>query len=278
MSIRILCLGEIVGRPGIHTIKSVVKNLKAEKNIDLVIANGEGATNGFGLGKNHAIQLLKLGIDVLTGGEKIYFKMDMVDYIERNSSILRPANYPMGTPGRGIRYVKLPGTEITVAVITLLGNSDFPRTHLANPFSLATVLVEKARQETPFIIMQFHASTTAEKNTMAFHLDGKVTAMVGTHSKTLTADARVFPQGMAMITDNGRCGSLMSVGGFAPDREIEKLITQIPVRSMECWDALEAQGVLIEADASGKAVSIETLRIPVPTPEQHAASGVSDEE
>ncbi|AEC02784.1 TIGR00282 family metallophosphoesterase [Parasphaerochaeta coccoides] len=278
MSIRILCLGEIVGRPGIHTVKSVVRNLRTEKNINLVIANGEGATNGFGLGKNHAIQLLKLGIDILTGGEKIYFKMDMVDYIERNSSILRPANYPMGTPGRGIRYVKLPGSGVTVAVITLLGTTDFPRTHLANPFALAASMVEKARQETPFVIMQFHASTTAEKNTMAFHLDGKVTAMVGTHSKVLTADARIFPQGTAMITDNGRCGSTMSVGGFAPDREIEKLITQIPVRSMECWDSLEAQGVLIEADDSGKAVSIETLRIPVATPEQHADTGASDEE
>lgn len=268
MSIRILSLGEIVGRPGIHTIKTALRKLRTDRSIDLVVANAEGATNGFGLGKNHAIQLQKLGIDIITGGEKIYFKTDMVDFIERNGSILRPANYPMGNPGRGIRYAKLPTTPpVTVAVINLLGTTDFPRTHLSNPFSLVATMIEKAKEETPFIFVQFHASTTAEKNTMAFFLDGKASAMVGTHSKTLTADARIFPKGLAMITDNGRCGSSMSVGGFAPDREIEKLITQLPVRSMECWENLELQGVLLELDDNGRGISIETLRIPVEAPE-----------
>lgn len=116
------------------------------------------------------------------------------------------------------------------------------------------------------MFVQFHAATTAEKNTMAFLLDGRVTAMIGTHTKVMSGDARIFPKGMAMITDNGRCGSQMSVGGFDPKLEINKLITQIPARSHECWEGLELQGVLVEADDQGKAVSIETIKVPVETP------------
>ncbi len=266
MSIRILFLGEIVGKPGIQTIKSALKGLRAEKRIDLVVANGEGTTNGFGIGRAHAIQLQKLGIDILTGGEKIYYKLDMVDFISKNPTILRPANYPQGVPGRGVRYVNI-GDKKAV-IINLLGNSDFPRTHLANPFNFIENLVEKAREETPLVFVQFHASTTAEKNTMAFLLDGRVTAMIGTHTKVLSADERIFPKGTAMITDNGRCGSQFSVGGFDPKLEINKFITQIPMRSHECWEGLELQGVLVEADDEGKAVSIETIRVPVETPQR----------
>lgn len=268
MSTRILFLGEIVGKPGIQTIKSALKNLRVEKQVDLVVANGEGTTNGFGIGRAHAIQLQKLGIDIITGGEKIYYKLDMVDFISKNPTILRPANYPQGVPGRGVRYVNI-GDKKAV-IINLLGNSDFPRTHLANPFNFIENLVEKAKEETPLIFVQFHASTTAEKNTMAFLLDGRITAMIGTHTKVMSADARIFPKGMAMITDNGRCGSQLSVGGFDPKLEINKTITQIPVRSRECWEGLELQGVLVEADDAGKAVSIETIRVPVETPPRPA--------
>ena len=264
MSTRILFLGEIVGKPGIQTIKSALKTLRTEKQIDLVVANGEGTTNGFGIGRAHAIQLQKLGIDILTGGEKIYYKLDMVDFISKNPTILRPANYPQGVPGRGLRYVNIGDKK--VVIINLLGNSDFPRTHLANPFNFIENLVEKAKEETPLVFVQFHAATTAEKNTMAFLLDGRVTAMIGTHTKVMSGDARIFPKGMAMITDNGRCGSQMSVGGFDPKLEINKLITQIPARSHECWEGLELQGVLVEADDQGKAVSIETIKVPVETP------------
>lgn len=264
MSIRILFLGEIVGKPGIQTIKSALKRLRADKQVDLVVANAEGTTNGFGIGRAHAIQLQKLGIDIITGGEKIYYKLDMVDFIAKNPSILRPANFPQGVPGRGIRYASVGDKKIVV--INLLGNSEFPRTHLANPFLLVENLVEKAKEETPFVFVQFHAATTAEKNTMAFLLDGRVTAMVGTHTKVLSADARIFPKGTAMVTDNGRCGSQMSVGGFDPNLEITKFVTQVPARSRECWDSLEMQGVLVEAGDDGKALSIETIRVPVETP------------
>ena len=264
MSIRMLFLGEIVGKPGIHAIKSGLKALKESKNIDYVVANGEGATNGFGIGKNHALQLQKLGVNIITTGEKSYYKIDMVEHIARNPYILRPANYPAGNPGRGYRFIEVKGQKI--AIVTLLGTSDFPRTHLANPYLAINAILEKVKAETQTVFVQFHASTTAEKNTMAHHLNGRATGMIGTHSKVLTSDARILSGGTAMITDNGRCGSSLSVGGFDPAVEIARYLSQIPTRSHETWEDLELQGVVVEFDEQGKALAIETIRIAVKPP------------
>ncbi|MDD2405405.1 MAG: TIGR00282 family metallophosphoesterase [Sphaerochaetaceae bacterium] len=265
MSIRVLFLGEIVGRPGIYAIKAGLKELKLTCHADYVVANGEGATNGFGIGRNHALQLQKLGIDLITTGEKTYYKLDMVEHIVKNSRIIRPANYPPGNPGRAFRICTI--NDKKAAFIVLLGNSDFPRTHLANPYHTIQNLIDKISGETRTIFLQFHASTTAEKQTMAFHINGKASAMIGTHTKVLSADARVLTGGTAMITDNGRCGSSVSVGGFEPKHELQRYITQIPNRSRECWDQLELQGVVVECDDDGKAISIETIRHKVAAPE-----------
>jgi len=270
MGIRVLCLGEIVGRPGIHAVKSALKPLRESCRADFVLANGEGATNGFGIGRNHALQLQKLGIDLLTTGEKTYYKLDMVEHIVKNPRIIRPANYPAGNPGRSYKIVDINGQKAAFAV--LLGNSDFPKTHLANPYLAVQALLERLKEEVSTIIIQFHASTTAEKQTMAFHLDGKVSAVIGTHTKVLTADAVILPGKTGAITDNGRCGSTMSVGGFDAENEIARYITQVPSRSKECWDAIELQGVLVEIDDYGKAVSIETVRRSVETPADFAQS------
>lgn len=259
MSIRVLFLGEIVGKPGIQTIKHTLKKFREEQNIDLVIANAEGATAGFGLGRAHSMQLLKLGIDVLTGGEKIYYKIDMVEFIAKNPSILRPANYPQQNPGRGVRYLSVKDQK--VCVINLLGNADFPRTHLSNAFSLAQMLVDKAREENAIALVQFHASPTAEKSSMGFMLDGKAAAVIGTHSKVMTSDGRILKGGTAYISDNGRCGSQMSVGGFDTQTEITKFINQIPTRSQECWDDLAMVGVLVDINDEGKASAIESIRV-----------------
>lgn len=269
MNIRILFLGEIVGRPGIHALKDGLKTLKESQRIDFVVANGEGTTNGFGIGKNHALQIMKLGVDLITTGEKTYYKKDMVEHIGKNGHIIRPANYPAGNPGRGYRIFDIKGTK--VAFITLLGNSDFPRTHVANPYLAIQALVEKLKPEAHAICLQFHASTTAEKQTMAYHVNGKISAMVGTHTKVLTSDARVLSGGTAMVTDNGHCGSIAGVGGFDPKIEIERFLTQIPSRSIESWEKLELQGVLVEIDEAGKATGIETIRQSVATPEQKPA-------
>lgn len=270
MNIRILFLGEIVGRPGLQTIKENLKSLKKRCDINYVVANGEGATGGFGIGKNHAIQLLKMGVDLITTGEKTFFKKEMVDYISTNSKIIRPANYPLGTPGRGIKISEING--IKVAFVTLLGNSNFPRTHLANPYIAATNIIEKIKDDCQAICVQFHATTTAEKQTMAYHLDGKVAAVIGTHSKVLTADEHIMLLKTATITDNGRCGSDNSVGGFDVKIEIERFITQVPSRSKESWENLELQGVIIEIDEQGKAISIERVKEAVPNKVEEPAS------
>ena len=256
-------LGEIVGKPGIQTVKQALKELKIQREIDLVIANAEGATNGFGLGKAHSMQLLKLGIDIITGGEKIYYKLDMVDFIAKNPSILRPANYPQQNPGRGVKYLTVKDQK--VCVINILGNADFPRTHLSNAFSLAQILVDKAREDEAIALVHFHASTTAEKQSMGFMLDVNAAAVIGTHNKVLSSDATILKGGTAYITDTGRCGSQNSVGGFDSAVEIEKQITQIPVRSKECWDDLKLVGVLVDIDDTGKATAIETITINVET-------------
>ena len=190
-----------------------------------MIANGEGTTGGFGLGKNHALYLRKLGVDVVTVGEKGFFKKDLLDLMGKSSFLLRPANFSN------------------------------------NPFQTIDRLFEKLKDIDTFLI-EFHAATTAEKQAMAFFVDGKAAAVVGTHSKALTSDAEILPKGTGRLTDNGRCGSLQSVGGFLPSVEIEKFLTGVPARSRETVAGTEIQGVLFEVEGN-RCLSAEILRRPV---------------
>ena len=256
---KILFIGEIVGKSGVFCVKKLLPKIKKEYNIDFVIANGEGATGGYGLGKNHAIYLRKLGIDVITSGECIYYKKDMVGHIENASYILRPANYPFGNPGRGWNIFTR--DSLKIGVINILGQAGFRRVHLSNPYLLLPEIVKKINAHTNIVIVDFHASTTAEKYGMFYHMEGKVSAVIGTHTKALTADERVMPEGTAVIADAGRTGSINSVGGLNPEIEIRKYLTKIHEYSDTSWDKLELQGVIIEVEESGKAKSINRLRI-----------------
>jgi len=258
-SFKILFIGEIVGKSGVFCVKKLLPKLRKEWGIDFIIANGEGATGGYGIGKNHAIYLRKLGIDVITSGECIYYKKDMVSYIDNASFILRPANYPFGNPGKGWHIFTRDNFKI--GVINMLGQAGFKRVHLANPFLLLPEIVKKISALTNIIIVDFHASTTAEKYGMFYHMDGKVSAVIGSHTKVLTADERIMPNGTAMITDTGRTGSINSVGGLDPEIEIRKRLTKIHEYSDTYWEKLELQGVILEIDESGRALSIKRLRI-----------------
>jgi len=261
MNTRILFLGETVGKPGMTAIKKGLQGLKEAQRVDFTVANGEGLSNGFGISQAHAVQLLKTGVDVITTGEKTYYKKDMVEAIQKISRLIRPANFPAGNPGRGFKTIKI--GELNVGFITLLGTAGFNRITVTNPFIHATSLVSKLSQECDSVILQFHASTTAEESTMAFHLDGKVAAVIGTHSKVLTSDARLLPKGTAFITDNGMCGSIDGVGGFDAEPEIKRFIDQIPSRSQNGNGSLELQGAIVELDQRGAAVSIEPIQYPV---------------
>ncbi|MCF0238357.1 MAG: YmdB family metallophosphoesterase [Sphaerochaetaceae bacterium] len=256
---KILFLGEIVGRCGIGVIKNRLKDFRKENNVDLVIANGEGATGGYGLGFRNAITLQHMGIDVLTMGEKSFFKIDMVENIDKRDRILRPANYPETAPGRGIRFVSVGDKK--VCVINMLGMCNFNNPHLNNPFLVSESLAAKAKSDTPFIVYVFHASATAEKITMGKVLQGKVGAVIGTHSKVLTADGKILDGGTAYITDIGRCGASMSVGGFEPEHEIKKYRTQIIGRSHESWERPQMQGCLVTLDdITGMATEISIVK------------------
>lgn len=255
---KVLFLGEIVGRCGIGVIKNALKAFRSKCAVDLVVANGEGATSGFGLGFQNALSLQHMGIDVLTMGEKSFFKLDMVEGISKRPSILRPANYPESVPGRGIRYVTV--GERKVCIINTLGMFSFSNPHLNNPFLMAEPMVEKARSETPVVLYVFHAAATAEKMAMGRLLQGKASAVIGTHCKVLTSDSQILDGGTAYITDIGRCGASISVGGFEPEHEIRKLRTQVTTRSHESWEKPQMQGALVEIDdESGKALSITAV-------------------
>ncbi|MBT3276156.1 MAG: YmdB family metallophosphoesterase [Spirochaetales bacterium] len=264
MSTRVAFLGEIVGKAGVYCVKKLLPNLVVEKGIDFVIASAEGTTGGFGLGKNHSIYLHKLGIDVLTGGECIFYKIDMVDHIKSARYILRPANYPPGNPGRGW-YVYQKG-DVSIGVIVLLGQSGFDRIHLSNPFTYLPDLVARVREQTDIVILDFHAATTAEKYSMFYHADGKVSAVIGTHMKVMTSDETILAKGTGIICDVGRCGSQNSVGGLDPDIEIRKFLTQVPVRSKDAWNNPELQGVVLDINENGKTEKIERFKLQCEVP------------
>jgi hypothetical protein len=255
---RVLFLGEIVGKAGVFCIKQRLKSLREELQVDCVIANGDGTTGGFGLGKNHSIYLRKLGVDVITSGEQIYFKRDMKEHLQQAPYLLRPANFPPGNTGRGWRTYTF--GEQQIGVINLLGQSGYARVHPTNPYSFLPEIVRRLRENCSIILLDYHALTTAEKLTMFYHADGLLTAVVGTGTRVLTADEAISEKGTATICDAGRTGSIDSVGGLDPEIEIRKFISQMPERSGEAWDRLELQGVLMEFERDGRALSIERVR------------------
>lgn len=257
---KILFVSEIVSKGGIFATKKLLKKIKEENNIDFTIANGNRVTGGFGLGKNHSIYLHKLGADVITSGECIYYKKDMVTYLPKCPYILRGANFPKGNPGRGWgTYNAKSGGAITV--INLLGQSGYPRVHANNPFTYAPEILERVKEKSSVIIVNYHAATTAEKKSMGLHLDGKVSAVIGSGSRAMTADLNLSDSGTVAITDSGRTGSINSVGGLDPEIEINKFLTQIPERSKDCFDKLELQGLILDIDEnSGKTTSANIVR------------------
>ncbi len=266
MGMKVLYIAEIVGKAGIWCVKSLLPKLRKELSADVIIANADGATGAHGLGRQHAGYLLKMGIDVITGGECIYYKKDLVEGFSAMNRVLRPANYPAESPGRGWKLVTV-GTE-RLAVVSLLGRVNFPRVHSENPFLELDALSSRIRQETPYIVVDFHASATAEKQALFFHADGKVSAVIGSHGRVQSADETVLPGGTACITDAGRTGSLNSVGGTDADTRIREYLTSIPEWSRDTWNTPALQGVVLELGKDGKARSITRISIMGTVPEQ----------
>ncbi|MDR2631148.1 MAG: YmdB family metallophosphoesterase [Spirochaetaceae bacterium] len=258
----ILYVAEIVGKVGVYAFKTGLADLKKQYSIDFVIACGDGATGGSGLGRNHAAYLHKLGADVLTTGECCFYKKDLVENIGHIPYVLRPFNLNPGAPGIGSRIFKTPRGKIAVAV--LLGQSGYGKLHGDNPFYALPALLERLRQETPLVIIDFHAGATAEKRTLFAMAAGNCSAVIGSHTRVQTADEEILPGGTAVITDAGRTGSIDSVGGTDISERTAEYLSGIPDRTRDAWARPELQGVLIELNEAGKALAIERIRHPLP--------------
>jgi len=255
--IRILMIGDIVGRPGRRAVRECLKAYRLKYNPDFVIANGENAAGGVGLTPETGDELFNAGVDFITMGNHTWDKKELTPYLEQEPNIIRPANYPPGTPGSGFAVAKV-NKEVKLGIINLSGRVYLPA--LDCPFRTADTVVEKIRQETPLIIVDFHAEATSEKVALGYYLDGRVSAVIGTHTHIQTSDERILPGGTAYITDAGMTGPRDSVLGIKTDLVIRKFLTQMPVRFEVADGIAQFNGVLIDLDQhTGKALKIERI-------------------
>jgi metallophosphoesterase (TIGR00282 family) len=254
---RLLFIGDIVGKPGRELVRRGLSALVAHHRIDLVVANGENAAAGFGITPEIADDLFEYGVHVITGGNHSWDKKEIVPYIEEKTRLLRPANYPAGTPGRGW-VVARAANGVPVGVINTMGRVFM--TAIDDPFRGTLEYIQAIRSECRIILVDFHAEATSEKVAMGWHLDGRVSAVVGTHTHVPTADARVLPQGTAYITDVGMTGPHDSVIGVDRSAIIRRFLTALPQRFDTAQENPRLNGVVIVADeATGRAVGIERI-------------------
>ncbi|MFC1940973.1 TIGR00282 family metallophosphoesterase [Chloroflexota bacterium] len=248
----ILAIGDIVGKPGRQAVKELLPGLREQYGLDLVIANGENVAGGFGLTPATARELLDAGVDVLTSGNHIWAQNEIIPYLDGKISILRPLNYPPGVPGRGY-MVK--GQTLVVNLIgrTFIGNFDCP-------FRAMDQLLADLEPKPPVIIIDFHAEATSEKVALGRYLDGRVSAVLGTHTHVGTIDAQLLPQGTAYVTDIGMTGPVDSIIGDDAESVLRRFLTAIPHRLSVGKGKTIFNAILVSVDdKSGKGISIERI-------------------
>lgn len=254
--LRILFLGDIVGEPGRKAVISRLAGIREEEGIDFVIANGENAAAGRGITPKIAIDLLRAGVAVITSGDHIWDQAEIVEFMEMEPRMLRPLNYPPGTPGGG--SIVLETAKGKVAVLNVQGRA-FMHPPLENPLLMIREEIARLRESegVNVIFVDFHAEATSEKITMARALDGTVSALVGTHTHVQTADERVFPGGTAFLCDAGMCGPLDSILGREIGPSVLRFETSMPQRFPVAKGSVGLRGVVVEVDeTTGKAVGI----------------------
>jgi len=256
--ITILFGGDVVGKPGRRAVSEILPVLRARHGIDCVIVNAENAAGGSGLTPDTVGEILRSGVHAITSGDHIWRNKDVYSVINSEERLLRPANFPAGVPGRGGMVLRL-AEGVRVGVVNLLGRVFMKPADC--PFAAAAREIDAIRRETPVIIVDFHAEATSEKMAMGRYLDGKVTAVLGTHTHVQTADAQVFPGGTAYITDAGMTGPCRSILGREIEPVVAHFLTQMPQRFTLASEDVEFQGVLVRADeGNGRALSIERVR------------------
>lgn len=258
---RILFVGDIVGKAGRQAIQEILGKVIADQKIDFTIANAENVAGGMGITPIIAIDILDHGVDVLTSGNHIWAKKEIIPFLDEEARILRPANYPPHVPGRG-GGVFYSGNGEKVGVLNLEGRVFMK--HLDCPFRVGEKEVELLNRETPIILVDFHAEATSEKMAMGWFLNGKVSAVLGTHTHVQTSDEKILDGGTAYITDVGMTGPLASVIGIRKQIALNRLLTQIPWKFDVATEEIELQGVAIEVDSkTGKSSNIQRIKVPM---------------
>lgn len=255
--LRLLFLGDIIGEPGRNAVIASVPKWRAERGVDFVVVNGENAAAGRGITPKISIDLLRCGAAVITSGDHIWDQREIVPYLDTEPRLLRPINYPPGTPGQG--SIVLETAKAKIAVVNVQGRT-FMQPPLENPFLAMDREVARLRLETPVIFVDIHAETTSEKIAMGRFLDGRVSGVVGTHTHTQTADDQIFPGGTAFLCDAGMCGPTESCLGREIDPIIQRFLTGRPVVYPVARGPVRLQGALIEIDEqTGRATKIERV-------------------
>ncbi|HET7514673.1 MAG TPA: TIGR00282 family metallophosphoesterase [Gaiella sp.] len=259
---RLLFVGDVVGRPGRDAVEALLPGLRERLDVDFCVVNGENVANGIGITPRLAERLLAAGADALTLGNHAWRREEIGPYLSSSSTIVRPANYQTDAPGRGLTVVGTDGGA-AVAVINLLGSLYLEPAH--SMWEIVDGLVAEARAATPVVVVDVHAEATSEKVALATWLDGRVTAVLGTHTHVQTSDARVLPGGTAALTDVGMTGPHDSVIGVRAELAIRRMRTGMPVRFETASDGVRLEGALVTCDPeTGRASAIESVRVPWP--------------
>ncbi|MFZ4484654.1 MAG: TIGR00282 family metallophosphoesterase [Chthoniobacterales bacterium] len=256
--IRILFLGDVVGEPGRHALAKRLRDLQDELQADFTIVNGENAAGGRGISSKQSIDLLRAGATVITTGDHVWDQKDLPSYIDSEPRLLRPCNYPAGTPGSGSVVLDTPKGPVAVLNVRGLTYLNPP---LEDPFRSAAAEVEQLRALTPVIFVDFHAETTSEKIALGRYLDGKVSAVVGTHTHVQTADEQIFPGGTAFLCDAGMCGAADSILGRTTESILRRFLTGMPTTLPVAVGRVRLCGVYVDVDqTTGRALAIQRVQ------------------
>jgi 2',3'-cyclic-nucleotide 2'-phosphodiesterase len=256
--VKVLFVGDVVGGIGRRALAALLPQIRDAHQPDFVVVNGENSAGGVGITQKTARELLEMGADAITLGNHTYRHREVYDLLDRDQRIVRPANYPKGSPGRGHTVVERDGVRL--GVVNLLGMVALQASR--SPFAEADAVLAELRGRTDAIVVDMHAEATSEKVAMGWHLDGRVTACIGTHTHVPTADARILPGGTAYITDVGMTGPKDGVIGVKRELALERFISMTNVRFETSDGDPWLNAVLIEADGDGRATAVEQLLIP----------------
>jgi metallophosphoesterase (TIGR00282 family) len=254
---KVLFIGDIFARQGRRAVRECLPSLQAEHGIDFVVANAENAAGGFGVTADVVTELRSLGCDVLTGGNHTWDKREVMEILDDDERVLRPHNYPAENPGSGMAMVSCDGVKI--AVLNLQGRVFMPPTDC--PFQAADRLIDAVKDEADIILVDLHAEATSEKQAMAWHLDGRVSALVGTHTHVQTADEQIFPKGMAYITDLGMTGPHHSIIGVKIEQSLGRFLNGRPSRFEAATGDVRFHGAVVDIDeTTGRARAIARIQ------------------